>query len=52
MLKMESNRGECERCIEKALIYLMHGDHKLALRFLFKAEKLYPTERAKGKAFK
>lgn len=45
---MEGNRDEAERCINIATKALEAGDKEKALRFLNKAEKLYPTERAKG----
>lgn len=45
---MEGNRDEAERCINIATAALEAGDKEKALRFLNKAEKLYPTDRAKG----
>lgn len=45
---MEGNRDEAERCINIATKALEAGDKEKALRFLNKAEKLYPTDRAKG----
>ncbi|XP_074550732.1 dnaJ homolog subfamily B member 14 [Halichoeres trimaculatus] len=45
---MEGNRDEAERCINIATKALEAGDKDKALRFLNKAEKLYPTSRAKA----
>lgn len=45
---MEGNRDEAEKCICIATKALEAGDKEKALRFLNKAEKLYPTDRAKG----
>lgn len=47
-LKMEGNRDEAEKCIHIATKALQAGDKEKALKFLNKAEKLYPTSRAKG----
>lgn len=47
---MEGNRDEAEKCINIATKALEAGDKEKALRFLNKAEKLYPTDRAKSKA--
>lgn len=47
--KMEGNRDEAEKCIHIATIALEDGDKEKALRFLNKAEKLYPTDKAKSK---
>lgn len=46
--KMEGNRDEAEKCINIATKALEAGDKEKALKFLNKAEKLYPTGRAKG----
>ncbi|XP_060914075.1 dnaJ homolog subfamily B member 14 [Labrus mixtus] len=45
---MEGNRDEAERCIDIATRALEAGDREKALRYLNKAEKLYPTVRAKA----
>lgn len=45
---MEGNRDEAEKCIHIATKALEAGDREKALRFLNKAEKLYPTAKAKG----
>lgn len=45
---MEGNRDEAEKCIKIATKALEAGDKQKALKFLIKAEKLFPTDRAKG----
>lgn len=45
---MEGNRDEAEKCINIATKALEAGDKEKALKFLNKAEKLYPTDRAKA----
>ncbi|XP_070712655.1 dnaJ homolog subfamily B member 14 [Pempheris klunzingeri] len=45
---MEGNRDEAEKCINIATKALDAGDKEKALKFLSKAEKLYPTSRAKA----
>lgn len=49
---MEGNRDEAEKCIKIATKALEAGDKDKALKFLNKAEKLYPTDRAKGMSVK
>lgn len=49
-MKMEGNRDEAEKCINIATKSLSVGDKEKALKFLNKAEKLYPTTRAKGRS--
>ncbi|XP_072534139.1 dnaJ homolog subfamily B member 12a [Salminus brasiliensis] len=44
---MESNKDEAERCIEISLTALRDNQHDRARRFLEKAQKLFPTEKAK-----
>lgn len=44
---MEGNRDEAEKCIKIATRALEDGDKEKALKFLNKAEKLYPTQKAK-----
>ncbi|KPP74153.1 dnaJsubfamily B member 14-like, partial [Scleropages formosus] len=46
--KMEGNRDEAIKCINIATKALEAGDKEKALKFLNKAEKLYPTEKAKA----
>ncbi|KAJ4944810.1 hypothetical protein JOQ06_013350 [Pogonophryne albipinna] len=47
-MKMEGNRDEAEKCINIATKSISVGDKEKALKFLNKAEKLYPTTRAKA----
>ncbi|KAJ8262195.1 hypothetical protein GJAV_G00163580 [Gymnothorax javanicus] len=44
---MEGNRDEAEKCINIATDALAAGDKDKAVKFLNKAEKLYPTNKAK-----
>ncbi|KAI4890065.1 hypothetical protein NFI96_017201 [Prochilodus magdalenae] len=44
---MEGNRDEAEKCLNIATKALELGDREKAIKFLNKAEKLYPTEKAK-----
>lgn len=46
---MESNRDEAEKCIQIAAQALRESKIERAEKFLKKAEKLYPTQKAKGK---
>jgi hypothetical protein len=46
---MEGNRDEAEKCINIATKALEAGDKDKAVKFLNKAEKLFPTYKAKGK---
>ena len=45
---MEGNKDESERCISIAQRLIADGDKDKALKFLNKAEKLYPSVKAKG----
>lgn len=45
---MEGNRDEAEKCINIATKSLEAGDKDKAVKFLNKAEKLYPTYKAKA----
>jgi len=45
---MESNKDEAEKCIQIAQESFNAGDRAKAERFLNKAERLYPTQQAKG----
>lgn len=45
---MESNKDEAERCISIALKAIQSNQHDRALRFLEKAQRLYPTPRVRG----
>ncbi|KAG1680070.1 DnaJ subfamily B member 14 [Nymphon striatum] len=44
---MEGNRDESEKCIELAEQYINSGKRDKALKFLNKAERLYPSKKAK-----
>nr|XP_055032382.1 dnaJ homolog subfamily B member 14 [Misgurnus anguillicaudatus] len=44
---MEGNRDEAEKCINIAIRALDDGNKDKAFKFLNKAEKLYPTQKAK-----
>lgn len=44
---MEVNKDEAERCIEFAERFILEGKKDKAEKFLIKAEKLYPTQKAK-----
>ncbi|GFY63866.1 dnaJ homolog subfamily B member 12 [Trichonephila inaurata madagascariensis] len=44
---MEGNKDESEHCISIAQKCINEGDRSKALKFLYKAEKLYPSQRAK-----
>ena len=45
---MDSNKDEANRCIDIAVQALSDGKLDKAEKFLLKAEKLFPTQRAKG----
>ncbi|KAK2098478.1 hypothetical protein P7K49_023929 [Saguinus oedipus] len=45
---MESNKDEAERCISIALKAIQSNQPDRALRFLEKAQRLYPTPRVRG----
>lgn len=44
---MDGNKDESERCIDLAQKFINEGKHEKALKYLYKAEKLYPSSRAK-----
>jgi len=46
---MEGNRDESSRCIKLAEKCLKLGDTEQALKYLNKAERLFPSVRARGK---
>lgn len=46
---MEVNRDEAERCIDIATAALTNNQAEKAVRFLEKAQKLFPTDKARGK---
>ena len=43
---MDGNKDESEKCIQIALKYVRSGDKEKALKFLGKAQKLYPSKKA------
>ena len=45
---MDGNKEEGYRCIDLAIQAMKLGDRAKAKRFLLKAERLYPTDKAKG----
>lgn len=45
---MDSNKDESEKCLRIAEKYIRAGDRDKAIKFLNKAQKLYPSERARG----
>lgn len=47
---MEVNRDEAERCIEIATAALRNNQLEKARRFLEKAQRLFPSDDAKGTA--
>jgi hypothetical protein len=47
---MDVNKDEAERCIEYAERFILDGEKDKAEKFLRKAERLFPTQKAKGKS--
>ena len=45
-IKMEGNKDDSEKCINLALNYIKAGDKEKAIKFLNKANKLYPSKTA------
>lgn len=45
---MEVNKDEADHCIEIAEKYIKEKNREKAEKFLHKAERLYPTQKAKG----
>lgn len=45
---MESNKDEANKCIQLAENYIQQKNREKAEKFLHKAERLFPTQRAKG----
>lgn len=43
---MDSNKDEAERCIKIALNAITNNDQEKARRFLEKAQRLFPTDKA------
>lgn len=50
MTVIEGNKDEAFRCIEIAVQAFSEGKLEKAEKFLIKAEKLYPTQKAKGES--
>lgn len=46
---MDGNKDDAEKCVRIAERCIRAGDKEKALKFLNKAERLYPSDRAKGK---
>lgn len=46
---MDGNKDEAERCIQLAEKYIKEKNREKAEKFLHKAERLFPTQKAKGK---
>lgn len=46
---MEVNKDEAERCIDIAVNAIKSNEIDKAIRFLEKAQRLFPTDRAEGK---
>lgn len=46
---MDGNKDEAEKCIEFAEKYMREGNREKAIKLLEKSERLYPTQKAKGK---
>ena len=47
MSTMDGNKDDAFRCIDIATHSVAEGDREKAIRFLLKAEKFYPTTKAK-----
>lgn len=45
---MDSNKDEAERCIKIALVAINNNQQDKARKFLEKAQRLFPTDRAKS----
>lgn len=46
---MDSNKDEALRCIEVAKKYIKENNKEKAKKFIYKAERLFPTQTAKVK---
>lgn len=46
--EMDSNKDEAERCIKIALISVSNNQPDKARKFLEKAQRLFPTDKAKS----
>lgn len=47
---MDSNKDEAERCIKIALNAITKNEQEKAKRFLEKAQRLFPTDKAKSRS--
>ena len=45
---MEANKSDAEKCIRIAQNAANSGDYEKAIKFLTKAQKLYPSEKITG----
>lgn len=45
---MDGNKDESERCISLAKRCILDDNNSKALKFLYKAERLFPSKEAKG----
>ena len=45
---MDGNKDESQKCIDIALKNLRLGQKDKALKFLHKAQRLYPSDKARG----
>lgn len=45
---MDGNKDEAEKCIKLAENYIKERNREKAEKFLHKAERLYPSQKAKG----
>lgn len=46
---MEGNKDESDKCFQIAVEAIRIGNLEKAIKFLHKAENLYPSQKAKGK---
>ena len=46
---MEANKSDCEKCIRIAQTAAGIGDYEKAIKFLNKAQKLYPMDHIESK---
>ena len=47
--KMEGNKDESEKCLKIARKLAAAGDKEKAIKFVLKADKLFPSKKAQGK---
>ncbi len=46
---MEANKSDCEKCIRIAKEAALNNDFEKAIKFVEKAQRLYPNDIAKSK---